>query len=191
VIASVRRIALVIVLSLSSTRALAHGGGPRPLEGSLAELPAGPIKRALSDARAAAAKAEIDPAILEGPTREALRAMERAKGASAAGDVRHAAMLEKLAAEWSKVATLLVRAATGENAAQRAAAATRDQSGKVERARALLGEQQARRGRLQAQVAMAEARVARAQADNAEREKSRVAQPGKAKPAKPQKGGGK
>ena len=184
-----RQISLVLLTLALPAPALAHGGGPRPMQGTLSDLPPGPIKRALLDVRDEAAKAEVDPKLVERPIDQALRAMERARNARAAGDVPHAAMLENLAAEWSKVAELLVRAAKNENEAKKAAGAAGDKGSKLDRARTLLSEQQARRGRLQAELADEQGRIERARDAAVEREKSRLDQAGKGKlkPKAPQR----
>jgi hypothetical protein len=152
--------------------------------GAVAELPPGPVKRSLGEVRAAAREAGIARELIDPPLEQATRAMERAGNARSAGDVTHGAMLERLAAQWSQLAMLVLRAASAEQAAQKAAVAARDQAEKLERARTLLAEQQARRGRLQARLAEERARIERETRASADREKSRIGQ-GRAAVTKP------
>ncbi len=145
---------------LSPLRLTPHSA-PSPIEGTLSGLPAGPIKRRLLDLRELARIKAVEPEAYEPALREAVRAMERARGARAAGDANHAGMLERVAGEWARVAEQSTLARIAERASLVAEKAAKDLAERAERARTLLEENQARRGRLEAQRMQAEARKPR------------------------------
>jgi hypothetical protein len=99
----------------------------------------------------------IDPSMTRGPVLEARRALERARGARAAGDPVHADLLDGLAREWAETARDVVRAAAVEQEASALESTVAELSTRAQRARALLEEDVARRGRAEAELA----RVAR------------------------------
>lgn len=130
---------------------------------------------------------------------QAKGALERAHGARAAGDAKHAHMLDGLALEWAESARDLLRASTAEQTAVSAADKAREAAVRAERARALLEETQARRGRADAELEKALAQEREAREHAAQTEEARlaagkaaaskpVAKPSKGKPA-PAKGG--
>ena len=183
--------------------AAAHGGtasGPPP---GASDLPPGPIKRAILDLqgqlRGLGGRAEL----IQAPVDSALRALERARGARAAGDRPHAALLDKVAEQWVSAATAVLRAVSLERQAETEAKRQRDLVTKVERAQALLTEQQARLGRLEVEVSKAEEQARRTSLGTLSAERRRVgakerakpepqeAKPAEAKPAEPKAGAGK
>jgi hypothetical protein len=87
------------------------------------------------------------------PSSEARRALERARGARAAGDVRHAELLEGLAREWAETARDVLRAVEVEREASGLESTAADVATRAQRARALLEEDLARRGRAEAELA--------------------------------------
>ncbi|WP_437591293.1 hypothetical protein [Sorangium sp. So ce1000] len=91
------------------------------------------------------------------PVAQAKRALQRADGARAAGDATNARRLDAVALEWAETARTLLRAAAAEAAAVDAAKSAREVETKLERARALLEETQARRGRAAAELERIEA----------------------------------
>ena len=116
--------------------------------GSEAAPTAGEIERLEGEARNAGLGAEL----LRVPIGEARRALDRARGARAAGDEPHGALLDRLAGEWLALGSATLRAVRAENAAGAATTRTVELRTKLERGRALLAEDQARQGRLQAEV---------------------------------------
>jgi len=125
--------------------------GARPVDGSPSseQTPtAGEIDRLEGDVR----RAGLGPELLRASLAEARRALDRARGARAAGDEPHAALLDRLAGEWLALGSATLRAVRAENAAAAASARAADLRTKLERGRALLAEDQARQGRLQAEV---------------------------------------
>jgi acyl-coenzyme A thioesterase PaaI-like protein len=170
-----------LALLLCSGAAAAHGA-PAGAATDPSDLPPGPLKRSILDIEKRVEEGKHPREIVELPKGEALRAAERARGAHAAGDGRHGGMLSKLAEQWVGVAVALLRAAEIEKKATSEAKRVRALRVEVERAEALLAEQQARLGRLQAEVKAAEAGV-RGAADRTKlEERERI---GAKKPAKP------
>ncbi len=147
--------ALMVFLAVPSL--LAHSA-PRAIEGTLSGLPPGPTKRFLLDVRAFGRASAVDAVAYEPFLEEAIRALERARGARAAGDDKHAGLLERVGAEWARAAELSVRARVAERASLLAQEAAKEQARRVERARGLLEENQAHRGRLEAQWRQASSR---------------------------------
>lgn len=86
------------------------------------------------------------------PIAQARRALERADRARAAGDVTNAEQLEGLARDWAEYAQDAAKAVQAEHKAASAQSAAADASTRVERARALLEEQMARRARAQGEL---------------------------------------
>ncbi len=119
-----------------------------------------------SDAAAAAqALAELPQAdagdggaTVAAPVAEARRALERARGARASGDARHAEQLEGLAREWAELARDQGRAVAAEATASATQAALGDAGVAAERSRALLDQAVVRRA--QAEAAFERARAA-------------------------------
>jgi len=108
------------------------------------------------------------------PLRQAKSALERARGARVSGDAAHARMLDAVALEWAETARDLERAAGAEAAATSAAGKSRDVATRVERARTLLEETQARRGRAAAELERAETEARDAAASAAASEQGRI-----------------
>ena len=166
--------------------ASAHNGGasgpvldvPRPPDGDGAT--AHDIVKDV-EAKASDAKAKK---VVASSVEHAKEALERTHGARAAGDAKHAHVLEGLALEWAENARDLLRAAAAEQAAVGAADKAREAAVRAERARALLEETQARRGRADAELekALTEEKEARERA--AATEEARLAA-GKAAAGKP------
>lgn len=204
---------LALAASLGSGGALAHGEGERPLatvpaappgdgakaaqilhevEGRVATAPADGEKTADGAPRdqpaAATGPAKSAAKIVAEPVAQAKRALQRAHGARAAGDATNARRLDAVALEWAETARTLLRAAAAESAAVEEAKRAREVETKLDRARALLEETQARRGRAAAELERieAEAREATRAATNVEAQRieagkkaaARVATPG-------------
>lgn len=198
-----RLIPYAFVLStLVATPALAHNGGasgpvlevPRPPDGDGATA-----HDLVKDVEAKATDAKAKK-VVASSLEHAKEALERAHGARAAGDAKHAHMLDGVALEWAENARDLLRAAAAEQVAVAAADKAREAAVKAERARALLEETQARRGRADAELekALTEEREARERAAKAEEARlaagkaaagKPVAKSGKDKPTTPKSGG--
>jgi hypothetical protein len=90
------------------------------------------------------------------PLDKARQALDRAHQARAAGDYRHAGMLESLALEWAQTAQDLGRAVAAEQRAEKVEKQAADAATKARHARALLEETVARRGRAQERLDLLE-----------------------------------
>ncbi|WP_437533042.1 hypothetical protein WME79_05850 [Sorangium sp. So ce726] len=123
---------------------------------------------------AARASAPIAAKVVAEPMAQAKRALQRAHGARAAGDAAHARQLDAVALEWAETARTLLRAAAAEAAAVDAAKRAREVETKLERARALLEETQARRGRAAAELDRLEAEAREATRAAADVEAQRI-----------------
>ncbi len=150
--------------------------------------PAPPGDGAQAETALAAMEAQVkgkpDEAVVREPVANARRALERAHGARVSGDTVHAPMLDALALEWTKVAETLLAAAAAERAASEAAALERAVATKLDRARVLLSETQARRGLVAAELEKTEADAKAAKEAAAATEAARLA-----KKTPPKKGG--
>lgn len=122
----------------------------------------GPFEQSVKQIEVQLAEEGLDASLVAQPLSEAHAARERARGANDAGDPGHGRILTKLASDWLDAAGTLVRAASREKKATALVARAQQLEQKVERARTLLAEQQARLGRLEAQVRKLEARHAAA-----------------------------
>jgi colicin import membrane protein len=121
-----------------------------------AQLPDGPqaerlIAEASSNPRAASDASET------GKSREAL---ERARGTRASGDGRHGQLLEKLALVWAEAAREILTAIDAEEKAQAAQRKMSETKEQIERERALLEENIARRSRAQIELRRAQEEAA-------------------------------
>ena len=101
---------------------------------------------------AGAGSSSANAALLRAPLEEAKKALERARGARASGDVPHAELLEGLAREWAETARDLSRAAALEADAGALDTAAAQANLRAEKARALLEEAISRRGRAEAEL---------------------------------------
>ena len=119
------------------------------------------------------------------PVKSAKRALERARGARAAGDEPHARMLDALALEWAQTARDLLRAAAAEATATATAKKAYEAQTQADRARALLEETQARRGRAAAELVHVEAEAKEAAKSAADAEAHRL-EVGRRKGASPE-----
>ncbi|HHH28380.1 MAG TPA: hypothetical protein ENK57_08555 [Polyangiaceae bacterium] len=156
----------------------APGGAHQPaLDPS--DLPPGPLKRAILDFQKAVRASGQPESTVSKPIREALRAADRALGARAAGDTRHGGMLERLAKQWVATGEAILKAVASEASATAAIQRLQELTTKLERAEALLVEQQSRLGRLQAQIRTAEAEVAKNEEAAADAERKRIDRPKK------------
>lgn len=191
--------AAFLVPALFAAPAFAHGGGVASPPIEVPPPPPGDGATAVGVLRDVEAKAQ-DPrskkAVADAITR-AKKALERAHGARASGDVPHARVLDGLALEWAETARDLLRAAETEQSAAAVAEKAKEASTQAERARALLEETQARRGRAEAELERATAEEKEAREAAAKAEEARIAGgKGKDKPAKrddakaPKKAGG-
>lgn len=149
------------------------------------DLPPGPIKREILDFQKSIRESGQPESTVSKPLKEALRAAERAQGARAAGDARHGGMLEQLAKQWVATGEAVLKAVASEAKAASAIEHVQQLTTKLERAEALLVEQQARLGRLQAEIQHAEAKVADDESAAADAERKRL---DKAGPKKARRG---
>jgi hypothetical protein len=151
---------VVVILWPAATAAqgAAAASGAPP---SVSDLQPSPVKRLLLDVQKQMRDGKHPRELIAQPIDDAVRAANRARGARAAGDKVHGAVLDKLATQWANTAKAVLRAVAAEQAATLVATRLREFSTKVKRAEALLTEQQARLGRLQEQVRKAEQRVQR------------------------------
>lgn len=174
---------LGVLLTVWSAPAWAHGGAASNTIPPASELPPGPIKKDILALERTAHEEKHADELLQRPISEALRSMERMRGAKAAGDERHGSQLEQLAKRWVRTAKAVLRAVQLERAATEEAERLTELEEKVERAASLLSEQQARLGRLQAQVEQAEKEAAKRRsgdlADLSRRTKHRLPTPAK------------
>jgi hypothetical protein len=157
--------------------------GYSTLETKASELSPGPIKRLILDLQKALREEGLPKQIGDRPLAESVRAAARAESARGGGDGQHGTLLDRLAEQWVKAGKAVLRAVKSEQAAKKIAARARELATKVERAEALLHEQQARLGRLRAELKTEEARAKERSAAAAAHEKQRVDAAGKAKPA--------
>lgn len=181
-----------VTLGLGAGRASAHGGYsgvsgdlPRPAsppgDGATAER----IVKTLAGKKRDASMAKV----IAEPLRQARAALERARGARVSGDVRHARMFDAVALEWAETARDLERAAAAEAVASTSAGQAREVGTKVERARTLLSETQARRGHAAAELERLEAdakdrskSAAGSEQERIDAAKKKAGKPAKAKP---------
>lgn len=161
-----------VLSTLVAAPAFAHNGGASGPVLEVPRPPAGDGATAFDLVKDVEAKATDPKAqkVVASSLEHAKESLERAHGARAAGDAKHANMLEGLALEWAESARDLLRAASAEQAAASAADKAREAAVRAERARALLEETQARRGRADAELekALTEEREARERAAQAE-----------------------
>jgi hypothetical protein len=152
-----------------------------------AATPAAEGDEAARGADASRARADVAAKVVAEPVEQAKRALARAHGARAAGDAAHARRLDALALEWAETAQVLLRASAAEAAAIETARRAREVGTRLDRARTLLEETQARRGRAAAELERVEteAREAAAAAASAEQGRIEAGKRGGAKVKKP------
>ncbi|MCS6899308.1 MAG: hypothetical protein RMJ98_06375 [Myxococcales bacterium] len=92
--------------------------------------------------------------------RKAQEALERARGTRASGDARHSQLLERLAQLWTEVARDILTAIEAEEKARTAQRTLLDTQEQIERERALLEENLARRSRAQLELKRAQEEAA-------------------------------
>jgi hypothetical protein len=160
---------------LVSGPAWAHGVGDARAKLNASELEPGPVKRLILDVQKQVRDGKHEATLVEHPIDEAIRAADRARSARAAGDRPHSGMLDKLAEQWAKVGSVVLRAVDTEKSARVDAQRLAELTIKVERAQALLTEQQARLGRLDAELEKAEQTLDAAAKKSANKETKRVA----------------
>jgi len=141
-IASRLALALVLVPALLGLAAVRRAASETPSDQAVAAEILGSLAKGPPDQQR----------LTHEPCEEAKRALERAKGARSAGDVRHADELDGLAREWAETARDLVRAASAEMDAGALESAAADAGVQAERGRALLEETLARRGEAAAEL---------------------------------------
>ncbi|MFO0547516.1 MAG: hypothetical protein U0271_03955 [Polyangiaceae bacterium] len=111
------------------------------------------------------------------------KAIVRAHGAKSSGDEKGSQLLSRVALAWAGAAASIVEAANKEAAADAAEEKLASLKERIERAKALLAETEARRMQLDTEVARAEAEAAKSQEDRQAAEQKRVDKNGK-KPKK-------
>ena len=167
-------VALCALMVFTPEGAQAHGGDERPLT----QIP--PAPRGTDGAKAEDLLRELAtrPAaaqrVVTEPVEHARRALARAHGARAAGDQAHAHQLHGLALEWAETARDLLRAAEAEKTMQEAAQQAREVTTKLERARVLLAETQARLARATTELDRVEAAAREASQAAAASEAARI-----------------
>ena len=112
--------------------------------------------------------------VVAAPAAQARRALWRAHEARTAGDTGHARRLDGLALEWAETARDVLRAADTEAQTSATAQRARKVATRLERARALLAETQARRGRAAAELERIEAEAREGAKSAAKVEEGRV-----------------
>jgi chromosome segregation ATPase len=167
--------------------ALAHGssgGGQLPKDPQ-------PVTKDGEKAKAEIAEVSKDPRAKQAVGSlldKAKKALGRAHGANAAGDVDGARILSRVSLAWAKASRAALRAADVEKRADAAQAKVRELKEKVERGKALLAETEARKGQLTTEIARAEADAKKVGAGTLEKEKQRVEKTPAKKPSdKPKK----
>lgn len=118
---------------------------------------------------------------------KARKALGRAQGASLSGDIEGALILSRVGLAWAKASRALLRAADTEKRADTAQAKVRDLKEKVERAKLLIAETEARKGQLTTEIARAEADAKKVGAGTLDKEKKRVEKEPAKKSDKPKK----
>jgi hypothetical protein len=118
---------------------------------------------------------------------KARKALGRAHGASLAGDDEGARILSRVGLAWARASRVLLRAADTEKRADAAQAKVRELKDKVERAKLLIAETEARKGQLTAEIARAEADAKKVGSGTLDKEKKRVEKEPAKKPAKSDK----
>jgi hypothetical protein len=164
---------LLVAIAWPAT-AGAHGGGRVAEPPTASELEPGPIKRLVLDVQTLVREGKHDANVVSEPLGHAIEAADRARSARSAGDRPHGTMLDKLAEQWAQAAKSIVRAVEADRRSQIEAKRLTDVTTKVERAQALLTEQQARLGRLQAELKKAEQAVATDARHASDKEKQRI-----------------
>jgi hypothetical protein len=149
-------------------------GGANDPQAAPSDLPAGPTKREILDFQKALRASGQPASTVDKPLREAIRAAERAQGARAAGDALHGGMLDRLAKQWVATGEAVLKAVASEASAAAASKELQELTTKLERAEALLVEQQARLGRLQAEIQAAEEEVAKRKGEATDAERKRL-----------------
>lgn len=171
------RFALLVAGALAcglfmSAPALAQDGLHTPLS-SAPTPPSPPGEGATAEKVLAALDAKAK--VVAAPAGKAREALERARGARVSGDALHMQQLEALALEWAETARDVLRAIGAEQVAATEQTRARELETKVERARVLLGETQARLGRAAAELERAETEARDAAKAAAETEDARTA----------------
>lgn len=154
--------ALVAALLLFQAEgAYAHGssGGMQLPPDPAPVTPDGSKAKAILDALP---KDEASAVILQEAAKKARLALGRADGAHLAKDGEGARILSRVALAWAEAASLAVRAAEAEKKATAEETAKRELKEKIERARALLAETEARKLQLTAETQKAELDAKRA-----------------------------
>jgi hypothetical protein len=165
-------LALALCAATAPTVATAHGqgGGPAPAPLGAPSTPAEQAFVAFESKKRDAAVSRVVAA----PLAKARSALERSRGARAAGDTPHSRMLDALALQWIARARDLERATAVEAVLATNASRARDSATKAERARALLAETQSRKERTAAELQRAEADAASSAAKARDAEGARI-----------------
>lgn len=153
-----RPIVFALVLATSTSvvgAAAAHGGAGGAQLPSDAEPVTPEAKKAL-EVLAALPKDEATTKLVAEPTKKAKEAVARAHGAHLAKDEEGARLLGKVALAWAESAAAWVRAAEAEKKAAEGEGRHKDLKDKIERAKALVAETEARKLQLLSEVAKAE-----------------------------------
>ncbi len=171
-VASLAVLAL-LVAALAPGEAAAHGAG------GAGQLPkdAPTVTPEGAKAKGEIEAMEKDPrarTVVARALKSARQALGRAHGAHLVGDGDAARILSRVALAWTRASRAVLRAADAEGRADVAETKAKELKEKLERARALLAETDARRGQLSVEVARAEAGAKLVTAGALESEKKRV-----------------
>ncbi|MBI4952530.1 MAG: hypothetical protein HY908_10895 [Myxococcales bacterium] len=174
----VRPLATLLCLGLLALGPVASAAEPQPAAvpqaiGEPADVAAraAALEGSLTELEGQAQAEGLTPAVLARPVGEGRRAIERARGAAASGDGRHAPMLFRLVDEWLETGRALLGAVRSERASRDVAGRASALQQKLERTRDVLTQHQAHKLSLLAEIARAEqtARARSGAAADAER----------------------
>lgn len=136
--------------------AWAHGTGAGGAQLPPDAEPVAPEGKKARELLAALPQDEQSKALTASAVKKSNEAMGRAHGAHLAGDREGAVLLSRVALAWAQAATAAVRAAESERKAATTESKSLELKGKLDRARALLAETEARKLQLAAEVTKAE-----------------------------------
>lgn len=180
-------IALGLALAMPSASAWAHGTGSGGAQLPPDAEPVAPEGKKARELLAALPQDEPSKALVASAVKKSNDALGRAHGAHLAGDREGAVLLSRVALAWAQAATAAVRAAESEKKAAASESKTLELKGKLDRARALLAETEARKLQLAAEVAKAEQNAQTLPASSSKEPAKKDPKKDKAKDPKPAK----